>query len=35
MIRIIKSRRMKWEGHIAQIGAKWNAYIILAGIPEG
>jgi hypothetical protein len=30
-ITIIKSRRMRWAGHIARIGAKRNAYRILMG----
>jgi hypothetical protein len=33
--RIIKSRRMRWAGHVAQMGAKRNAYRILVGKPEG
>jgi hypothetical protein len=28
IIRIIKSRRMRWAGHVARIGAKRNAYRI-------
>jgi hypothetical protein len=34
-IRIIKSRRMTWVGHVAGIGEKRNAYRILVGKPEG
>jgi hypothetical protein len=34
MIRIIKSRRMRWEGHVARIGEKRNAYGLLVGKPE-
>jgi hypothetical protein len=26
IIRIIKSRRMRWAGHVAQMGEVWNAY---------
>jgi hypothetical protein len=33
MIRMIKSRRMKWEGHIAWMGEK-TAFRILLGEPE-
>jgi hypothetical protein len=33
--RIIKSRRMRCEGHVARIGEKKNAYRILVGKPEG
>jgi hypothetical protein len=32
---MIKSRRMKWAGHVARIGKKRNAYRILVGKPEG
>jgi hypothetical protein len=35
IIRIIKSRRIRWAGHVARIGAKGNAYRILLGKPEG
>jgi hypothetical protein len=34
IIRIIKSRRMSWAGHIAQMGEKRNAYRLLVGKPE-
>jgi hypothetical protein len=34
IIRIIKSRRMRWEGHVARIGDKRNAYRLLVGKPE-
>jgi hypothetical protein len=33
--RIIKSRRMRWEGHVARMGEKRNAYRLLVGKPEG
>jgi hypothetical protein len=35
IIRIIKSRRMRWAGHIARMGETRNAYRILVGKPEG
>jgi hypothetical protein len=35
IIRIIKSRRMRWAGHVARIEEKWNAYRLLVGKPEG
>jgi hypothetical protein len=35
IIRIIKLQRMRWAGHIAQIGEKRNAYRLLVGKPEG
>jgi hypothetical protein len=34
IIRIIKSRRMRWMGHVARMGEKRNAYRILMGNPE-
>jgi hypothetical protein len=34
IIRMIKSRRMRWAGHVARMGEKRNAYRIL-GKPEG
>jgi hypothetical protein len=34
IIRMIKSRRMRWAGHVAQMGEKKNAYRILVGKPE-
>jgi hypothetical protein len=35
IIRIIKSRRMRWAGHVARIGEKRNVYRLLVGKPEG
>jgi hypothetical protein len=35
IIRMIKSRRMRWAGHLARMGEKRNAYRILMGKPEG
>jgi hypothetical protein len=35
VIRMIKSRRMRWAGHVARMGEKRYAYRILVGIPEG
>jgi hypothetical protein len=32
---MIKSRRMKWAGHVERMGEKRNAYRILVGKPEG
>jgi hypothetical protein len=29
VIRMIKSRRMRWAGHVARMGEKRNAYRIL------
>jgi hypothetical protein len=33
IIRMIKSRRMRWAGHVARLGEKMNAYRILVGKP--
>jgi hypothetical protein len=35
IVRIIKSRRMRWVGHVERMGEKRNAYILLVGKPEG
>jgi hypothetical protein len=35
IIRIIKSRRMRWAGHVARMGEKRNAYRLLVGKAEG
>jgi hypothetical protein len=35
IIRIIKSRRMRWDGHVARMGEKRNAYRLLVGKPKG
>jgi hypothetical protein len=34
-IRIIKSRRMRWAGHVERMGEKRNTYRLLVGKPEG
>jgi hypothetical protein len=35
IIRMIKSRRMRWTGHVARMGEKRNANRILVGKPDG
>jgi hypothetical protein len=35
IIRMIKSRRMKWAGHVARMGENRNAYRLLVEKPEG
>jgi hypothetical protein len=35
LIRIIKSGKMRWMGHVARIGEKRNVYRLLVGKPEG
>jgi hypothetical protein len=34
IIRIIKSRKMRWAGHIARMGEKRNAYRLLVEKPD-
>jgi hypothetical protein len=34
IIRMMKSRRMRWAGHVARMGEKRNPYRILVGKPE-
>jgi hypothetical protein len=35
VIRMVKSRRMRWAWHVARMGEKRNEYRILVGKPEG
>jgi hypothetical protein len=35
IIRIIKSRRMRWARHVARMGEKRNVYRLSVGKPEG
>jgi hypothetical protein len=35
IIRIIKSRTMRWAGHVARMGEKRNVYRLLVRKPEG
>jgi hypothetical protein len=35
IIRVIKSRRMRWEGHVARNGERRSVYRVLVGRPEG
>jgi hypothetical protein len=35
IIRQIKSRRMRWAGHVARMGEGKNVYRVLVGKPEG
>jgi hypothetical protein len=34
IIKIIKSRKMRWAGHVARMGEKRNVYRLLVGKPE-
>jgi hypothetical protein len=35
IVRVIKSRRMRWAGHVARIGEGRGVYRVLIGRPEG
>jgi hypothetical protein len=35
IIRMIKSRKMRWAGHVARMGEKRNVYRLLVGKPGG
>jgi len=35
IVRVIKSRRMKWTGHVARVGESTDAYRVLVGKLEG
>ena len=34
-MRVIKSRRMSWAGHVARMGEERGVYRVLVGKPEG
>ena len=34
-VRVIKSRRMRWAGHVARMGEERGAYRVSVGKPEG
>ena len=35
IVRVIKSRRMRWAGHMARMGEERGVYMDLVGKPEG
>jgi hypothetical protein len=35
IMRQIKSRRMRWAGHVARMGEERNVYKVLMGKPDG
>jgi hypothetical protein len=35
IIWVIKSRRLRWAGHVARMGERRSAYRVLLGKPEG
>jgi hypothetical protein len=34
IIRMVKTRRMRWAGHVARMENNGNAYMLLVGKPE-
>jgi len=34
-VRVMKSRRMRWAGHVARMGVRRDVYRVLVGEPEG
>ena len=34
-VRVIKSKRMRWAGHVARMGEERGVYRVLVGKPEG
>ena len=35
IVRVIKSRRMRWAGYVVRMGEERGAYRVLMGKPEG
>jgi len=35
IVRVIKSRRMRWAGHVARMGKERGVYWVFVGIPDG
>jgi len=35
IVRVIKSRRMRWVGYVARMGERRGVYRVLVGKPEG
>jgi len=35
IVRVVKSRRMRWAGHVARMGEGRAVYRVLVGKPEG
>jgi hypothetical protein len=35
IVRVVKSRRMRWAGHVARIGEDRDVHRVLVGKPEG
>jgi hypothetical protein len=34
-VQVVKSRRMRWAGHVAHMGAEKGVHRVLVGKPEG
>ena len=35
IVRVVKSRRMRWAGHVARMGENRGVQRVLVGMPEG
>jgi hypothetical protein len=35
VVQVIRSRRIRWAGHVARMGEKRSVYGVLVGKPEG
>ena len=35
IVQVVKSRRMRWAGHVARVGEERGVYRVLVGKPEG
>jgi len=35
IVRVVKSRRMRWAGHVARMGLGRGVYSVMVGKPEG
>jgi hypothetical protein len=35
IVRVIKSRRIRWAGHVVRMGERRGVYMVLVGKPEG
>jgi hypothetical protein len=35
IVRVIKSRRLRWAGHVERMGEERSVYGVLVGRPEG
>jgi len=35
IVRVVKSRRVRWAGHVARMGTRRSVYRVLVGKPEG